>query len=277
MGLYWSVSYEPTPENNDKTFSSLYAEQVNTIHIKRLNRNDILLNKEAGNWRIVKPIQANANPTRIKLILGLLSTRSHNQFKPDPSLSLQQFDLEPAKISLRLNDKVFNFGDIDALNHYRYIQHNDVIHLIEDTIAPLLNAGAASFIDNRLFSENSHITKLNLPAITDQEISSSVITLSLENGHWQSTDTTLSADVMTTLVDSWQHAYALQVLPLSKDELKTPFGQILTVDFDDQTTTKFFVQTDIKSLYLLDHTKKLKYQFPLANTRQLFPNQDIEN
>jgi len=272
IALYWFVNYEPIEVNVNKTLSSLSLDHVHTIKIKRINRDDIVLNKIEDQWLITQPIQANANPTRVKLILALLSTSPHSQFRPDHTHSLQQFDLEPSKISVQINDQVFNFGDIEPLNHYRYIQHNGLIHLVDDTVAPLLNATASSFIDNRLLSDDRHITKLSLPAILTQDGYSKEIMLELQDGHWMSSNSKLSSDELTILIDAWQHAYAMQVLPVTD----TIIGQSITVEFNDQTNIELIVQFDTRSMSLINRTKKLKYQFPLANKRQFFPIGDIE-
>jgi len=272
IALYWFVNYEPIESNTNKTLSSLLLDHVHTIKIKRINRDNIVLNKIEGQWLITQPIQANANPTRVKLILALLSTVPHSQFRPEPTHSLQQFDLEPSKINVHINDQVFNFGDIEPLNHYRYIQHNDLIHLVDDTVAPLLNATASSFIDNRLLSDARHITKLSLPAILAQDGDSKEILLELQDGHWMSSNSKLSSDELMILIDAWQHAYAMQVLPVTD----TIIGQSITVEFNDQTHIELLVQFDTRSMSIINRTKKLKYQFPLANKHQFFPIEDIE-
>jgi len=272
IAIYWFVNYEPIEVNAHKTLSSLSIDQVHTINIKRINRDDILLTKIEDQWLITQPIQASANPTRVKLILALLSTISHSQFKPAPSHSLQQFDLDPHKISVQINDQVFNFGDVEPLSQYRYIQYNDRIHLVDDTVAPLLNATASSFINNRLLPDDLHITKLTLPAILAQDGASKEVVLELQDGHWMSSDSTLSSDDLTILIDAWQHAYAIQVLPATD----TIIGQPITVKFNDQTNIELLLQFDTRSMSIINRTKKLKYQFPLANKHQFFPIEDIE-
>ena len=273
VGLYWFINHQPAQVESNR-LSTLHAKSVHTIKIQRHNRDDIVLNKEDGNWFIAQPIQASANPTRINLILALLSSRSHSQLKPDPSLSLQQFDLDPAKISLSINEQRFEFGNVESINQYRYIRYNNSLHLIDDTVAPLLNSNAASFIDNRLFSEKLSITSLNLPEIASQEAQASALSINVENGHWKSSNETLSNDQLSKLVTAWQHAYAMQVFPLTDDKIQKEIGQNITVEFSNQASAQLLLQFNSYSMSLIDPAKKLKYQFPLSITQQFFPVQD---
>lgn len=264
IGLYWFLNKEaPIPIENPN-ISSLNATDVSTITIHRQNRNDIILNKTNDNWLISQPIQAEANTTRVNLILNLLTVVSHKQFTPDSKTSLKQFDLDPAPISVQLNDQFFKFGDIEPLNKHRYIQHNSVIHLIDDTVAPLLNSTAASFINNRLIPKGHDITKITLPNLT----------LSLDNGHWESDNVELFSDTLTATISAWQHAYALQVIPLSTEELSTQRGQNISLEFSKHETVEYLLQFDSRSLSLVDHAKKLKYQFPIAIKQQFIPEKD---
>ncbi len=275
IGLYWFINHQPAQVESNR-LSTLHAKNVDTIKIQRHNRDDIILNKKSGHWFITQPIQANANSTRINLILALLSSRSHSQLKLAPSLSLQQFDLAPAKISLSINDQKFEFGNVESINQYRYIRYNNSIHLIDDTVAPLLNSNVASFINNRLFSEELSITSLNLPEIASQEGQSSALSINLENGHWQSSNETLSPDQLSNLVTAWQHAYAIQVFPLTADKIQKAIGQNITVKFSNQASAQLLLQFNSYGMSLIDPAKKLKYQFPLSTTQQFFlvQNQD---
>jgi len=273
IGLYFFINYQ-APQIDYQRLSTLHAEDASSIIIERDNRDDIILNKKSQQWFITQPIQASANTTRVNLILDLLSSRSQGHLEPLPNQSLKQFDLQPAKVTLRINDQTFEFGNVDPLSKHRYIYHDTLIHLIADTVAPLLNATAASFIDNRLFSADHHITKLTLPALINQKSQSSPVTISLKDGHWISSNTTLSADSLTTTIDAWQHAYGMQVFTITPDSTESGIWQTITVEFVEQATIELQLQFDGNSMYVIDGSKGLKYQFPLSHRQQFFPIQE---
>jgi len=271
IGLYWFINRAPSPLVDSHHLTSLQAEHVTTIHIQRHDRDDIKLSKQDDDWFIDQPIQANANITRTKLILNLLSSVSHSQLTITPNLTLQQFSLEPAKVKLRLNDQLFEFGNIEPISKHRYIRHNNILHLVNDTVMPLLNANANSFIDNRLFSANQHITQLSLPEIVDGDSHTQAVTISLEDGHWQSSNSVLSTDSLTAVITSWQHAYAMQVMPFNN---ANAFAQTVTVEFADKTSSNLLLQLTSHHIALIDVSKKLQYQFPRAKLQQFLPIQD---
>jgi len=276
IGLYWFINYQPVQVESHR-LSTLLAKQVHDIKIQRYKRDDIVLHKEGQQWHIKQPIQASANTTRINLILDLLSSHSQGQLNLDSKLSLQQYDLDPAKITLQINDQQFEFGNTEPLSKYRYILYDNIIHLLNDTVAPLLNANAASFINNRLFSEELNITRLSLPALDNQQVHSAFLSIKLIDGHWKTQGDTLSTDQLTSLVTAWQNAYAMQVLPLTADKIQHAIGQDITVEFSNQTTVTLLLQFNHQTMSLIDAKKKLKYQFPLSVTEQLFPIKDSAN
>lgn len=275
IGLYWFINREATVTNENINISSLNTTHVTKIIIQRNNRDDIVLSKKSGDWMLISPINVQANDTRINLILGLLTTAPHNQFPIDSDLSLQQFELDSPKISVQLNEQHFYFGNIEPLSKHRYIRYNNTIYLIDDTVTPLLNANAASFINNRLIPKELHISRLTLPSMSNKESTTSTLTISSEDGHWQSTGSNLSRDMLTALIDAWQYAYATQVIPLSQDVLHDSIGQSISIELSNQTTVKLLLQFDERSMYLIDINKKLKYQFPLSIKQQFFPEDTI--
>lgn len=261
IGLYFFVNYQPTPEKTQTGLSELTQQDIHTINIKRQNRSDIEIKKVDQNWQIIQPIQAKANDTRIKLILSLLSQPLHSQFEPTATTDLEEFELGPDSINLQLNQLMVKFGGIETLSRQRYIQSNNKIYLIADNIAPLLNSTVASFIDNRLIANSLKIKQLQLPTQS----------LELKNGHWQS-DRSLSSDQLVTLIDAWQHAYAMQVLPISSDEINSLENKKVHISFEgEDNTMSLIVQTTERSVILINTDTKLAFHFPISTQSQLFP------
>jgi len=274
IGLYWFINL---PEDNNapqqETLTTLKANQVTDIIVHRSGRDTIKLVKDNTHWTIRQPIQAKANKTRVNLILDLLTLTPSKQFQITTDMSLKQFGLDPATISLQLNQQQFQFGNIEILSKKRYIKHHDAIYLVSDRLEPLLNSTAASFIDNHLIDDEDHISQLQLPDLEDKSTSKDVpITIKMVNGHWQSNKKSISTDKLTTIVDAWRYAYALQVIPLSTDTLHSLTGEKILVSFQGQLIpTEFLLQLSKQSLSLINLKNKIKYQFPLTIKQQLFP------
>ncbi len=274
LGLYW-FNTQPESSNVDSysALTNIASDTINRITITRPNNNTILLKKQDSGWQLIQPLTAKANDTRIQLILSLLSTASFAQLTPKNETELSRFEINDSALSVRLNDQLFQFGATETLSKHRYIFYNGTIHLIDDQVTPLLNANAASFIENRLLALNKTIETVSLPTLdADNHLSKNNITVTQHNGHWQTNDVTLSADALTGLIQTWQHAYATQVLPLSDQEQSAPAPYTVEITFKDEPTTiSLSLLINENSLSIIDDQSQLKYQFPISMLSQFFP------
>ncbi|PHS26223.1 MAG: hypothetical protein COA83_04105 [Methylophaga sp.] len=273
FSLYWFVNQEAPKQLQGQGLTATTHGDITKITILRDGLDTISIQKNASNWRLVHPINAPANNTRIKLLLSILNTNSHAQLSHADNATQTQLGFNDSSTILKLNEDNFQFGNIESISKRRYVLHNDVIHLIDDNVAPLLNANAASFIDNKLIALNHQISKLSLPTLnTDQTLSTHTITIEQKEGHWKSDNNKLSSDQLTILIDAWQHAYALQVLPLSTASVPASEPHNIVVWFQNQTEpVELQLQQDNRTLYLNSPSQQLSYQFPIALLQQLLP------
>lgn len=276
IGLYWFNSQSDTPINNSEQLTAINSSEIQLITITRTNVEEITLEKISSAWQITHPIKARANNTRIALLLGLLNTYSYAQQSISSDNMLAQYGLLPAKVSLKLNDYQFQFGDTETISKHRYVLHNDTIHLIDDQVTPLLNANVISFIDNRLILSTSIINKLELPILNiDKTLSDDIIIIENNEGHWQSDgQVNRKTEVdLTILVEAWQHAYALQVQPINTDGQQTiTSSHKIKIWYHNQNIpSEFELQLSKQALFIIDRSQQLKYQFPRALAQQLLP------
>lgn len=271
VGLYWFNNQESTNVNELQALTTLEQNDIQHIIISRPNSTNMTFEKTSLGWQITQPFQAQANTTRIKLLLSLLQTASYAQL--DNSNTLQQFGLSPDSIELKLNKHSFQFGDIESISNHRYILHNNSVHLVEDKVMPMLQASATSFIENKLFAKDSIIEKLSLPLFNENEtLSNKQLIIEKVNDHWQS-KSAYTADQLTTLVDTWHHTYALQVLPITETNHSNLSMKIWLQNQVD--AIEFDVQLTDKALYIIDIENKLKYQFSHSIAKQLFPSSTV--
>lgn len=276
IGLYWFNTQSDTVLNDTEQLTVINSSEIKLITITRANSDAITLEKISSAWQITHPIKARANKTRIALLLELLNTYSYAEQDLSSNTMLTQFGLSPAKLSLKLNDSLFQFGDIETISKHRYVLHDGIVHLIDDHVTPLLNANVSSFIDNRLILSSDVINKLELPMRNaDNSLSDNSVTIENNEGLWQS-DTELkqtTAIDLTILVESWQHAYALQVLPINnKSQQRLTSSHEIRVWYQNQDLPSVLeIQFTKQALFIIDHSQQLRYQFPLALAQQLLP------
>jgi len=274
IGLYLFLN-SPNKLGNysSQSISSLHFNDIQTIQVQRNEITTIELQKQDQQWLISYPITAHANPIKIKLLLSILNAKTYNQIPIANINSLAQFKLSPPAFTLKLNQHRFDFGDIESLNKYRYLQYKDIIYLIDDTIAPLLNSNANSFINNRLIGDNKKIIKLDLPLFDGKKLSNATHNIEQIDGHWQA-KIPFSADELTALIANWQHAYALQVIPL-QDNIS---GQTIRIWFEgDADPHNFIIQHNEHRLFIADPINHLNYQFPLDSLPTLFLEKPEDN
>ena len=124
-GLFWLTQQASAPDDSYKKLSNVSADIINDITIKHAHRNDIKLHKQTTGWKIIQPIAADGNRTRIRLLLSLLSAPIHNQLNDITDTSLKKLGLKPVKVSLQLNQQLFVFGDVEPISKRRYVLHNN--------------------------------------------------------------------------------------------------------------------------------------------------------
>ncbi|OUR64575.1 hypothetical protein A9Q79_04525 [Methylophaga sp. 42_25_T18] len=205
--LFWFNQQASSPNDTYNKLSDISAGIITDITINRKQGEDIKLHKHTSGWKIVHPIVADGNHTRIRLLLSLLSAPIHNQLHDVDDTSLEKLGLKPIQVSLQLNEHMFAFGDVEPLSKRRYVLHNNNVYLIDDQVSPLLNTNVASFIDNRLLSATAQITKIQLPQLLNGQLAASTpLTIAKNDDRWSSSPQSYSADKLAALVASWQQA-----------------------------------------------------------------------
>ena len=270
VGLYWFINDEPTSNTATTPLTNISNEAIHHITISQTNRADIVLKKLKQQWQLITPITARANQNRIKILLSILTIQPYRQQTIIAGQNLSQFGINKDSTNLVLNDHHFIFGDIEPIEQRRYVQHNNDLYLLEDTISPLLNTSASSFIDNRLIKAQQHITQLTIPHYQQQSLLKQTTSLQLNNGQWQS-DSKQSADKLVEIIDNWQHAAALQVIPLdalASTLQPSPFHAIVQLK-EQNEPIKLTLHLSKTHFFIINEQTELAYQFRKASYQTL--------
>lgn len=269
--LYWFNNLDDTQPVVETITTSTIAD-ITTLSIIRPNKHQVDFSKIDATWFMQSPLYARANKTRIDLLLSLLSAPIASSQEIEPQMDLSQFGFNDDSPSIRLNKLEFKFGAIEAISKQRYVLHNKKLYLTQDRIAPLLNVNDHSFIENQLLSPDKTIIHYRLPTLDkDNKLSPKVVNLYQENGQWHSS-VQQTTQRLKELVDSWQYAQALQVLPLSRLDLHNNKTLTIELIFDDQpeSVRSYQVLETNKALFIIDNQSELVYQFVPELKHQLF-------
>jgi hypothetical protein len=267
--LLWLSQREQPAEQQPAGLSALSAEAVERIQIQRQGRDTLTLERQQQNWQLSQPFTARANQTRVNLLLSLLSSPVHGQQPATDESALVKFGLKQPDVTIVMNDQSFAFGATESLSQNRYVLHQNVVYLVQDDVTPLLKASAGSFVDNRLVEEGVSIDKLALPASNEMDEQRLI---EQRDGRWHSDNGSASSDRLKTVVDNWQHAYAMQVRYLDAGQLdKLPEPQITLWLEGESAPLQLIMTLRGETLQLTNPALQLQYDFPLAMQSQLLP------
>jgi len=250
--------------------TTISAEQVHHIKIQRQGQADIELERQSADWLVSQPFKAAASASRVNLLLSLLESPFSRRITVKDAEQLEAVDLAAPRLSVYFNDQAFHFGGIESISGHRYLQHQDHLYLFEDDLSPLLLASANSFINNRLFNADEQIVQLTLPILLDDALQADqAISLKYQDGKWQSAEQQVDEAANAVIAQSWQNAYAMQVVTEKANQLENALP--IEIVFSDGTTHALLGQLSKQGLAIVHPEKQLRYQFPAALAPAFFP------
>lgn len=223
----WFISQNKT---SISYLSTLDAAQVTHIVIPR-EHGDIVLVRKTNTWLMEKPYALPAHEFRVQSLLGLLQTPVSQSYAAD-DLDLAQFDLNPARASIRFNEQEIRFGKSNPVNNKRYILSDAHIYLLDDTLYPLISAEAASLINVSPVPASGSIEKITLPEMTLQR--------SAKNNWIDASGKIVAADTAQQLLDNWRDASAFGAHAYMARTGAKP----VTIELNNKMTLHFLVSPE---------------------------------
>ena len=179
--------------------TQLSADEVTQIVIRH-NQRHLELSRTGNRWRMLQPLNIEANSFRIDTLLKMLNTVSHASY-PVAELEAGKYGLSEADTSISFNDVTIEFGITNPVNNYRYVRIDDTVHLIDDHFYPLLSSQTGTLVARELIASDAVIDKMVLPELTLYKS---------ENNLWQSSGNTEPDAIIETL-HHWQNSQAFGV------------------------------------------------------------------
>ena len=208
LGIWVYVA--PPPERDETiALSTLRPADVQRITFSRGGasadargdalRSGIVLEREAGIWRITAPFTARAEPLQVERLLGTVETRASARFPPR---ELAQYGLGTPAARLTLNDQAFTFGGVNQLTREQYVLTNDAVYAVPFSQRTALPSDADALIARALLGRDEYPVRFALPDFS----------MTLTDGRWrldpETSDTT--ADERNAWVDAWRNATAMR-------------------------------------------------------------------
>lgn len=202
------VIYQPgkKPPPDEPPLANLQPADIDHIRLLRSHQADVDLVRKDGRWWMTSPYALPANEGRVREILGIpaMQVQAH---VAGSGKDLSRFGLAEPDVRVRLGDHEFAFGDTNPLSYERYVGYAGQVYLVDDTVYAQLIATPPEYVSTRLLERGAKLDAITLPDLTLVE----------REGRWKVTQGStkgVSADAITSLVQAWQSAQALQVSKL---------------------------------------------------------------
>ena len=251
--LIMLVAYEPGKDKDiiPTTLTNLKSSDIFHIKINRhstdKSQQELEFKKTSAGWIMLKPYEISANTFRINSILEILSTVSFSQ-NDLSNLNPDTFGLTKPIVTITFNNKTsLIFGHNKSLKNHRYIKIGSTLHMTSDIFLYKLSAKSESYINHKLLNDNK-IVKLTLPSLS----------LEKTDGTWTSSpkNNNLSADSINQLINEWQLS---QAYDLNKLKLITKSKADITIQYENNETTRFKIEKNTKSFNLINLNNGIRY------------------
>ena len=259
---YYAYTTHQQQNQADTAFqlTALSADNIEHIIIRH-NQRSVELRKRADRWRMLQPIDIEANGFRIDTLLKLLNTVSHADYEA-AELELETYGLSEVITSIRLNDVVIEFGGTNPINNFRYVRLGDRVHMIDDHFYPLLSSQIGTLVARELLPSDAKIDKLVLPQMT----------LSRDDSQrWRSSSAT-DPDLITETLHHWKNSQAFGVHNYMARESLADISVFLS---GETKPIRFHVTDTDPWLIIARPDLDLEYHFNLELYERLLPGTDV--
>lgn len=131
-----------------KSHATLYDKSIGDdakdIMIHAEGREDILLKKEGGIWKVVKPEAFIADKNKVRHLFTLLSENADSRYAIEGK-DLKSYGLDIDRLSISFNGVKIIFGKLNDITRKRYVKKGNEMYLVEETISGLMEMGVDTF------------------------------------------------------------------------------------------------------------------------------------
>ena len=254
---------QETQDVETHTVSAIDAQTIKRIEVSRKRSKDLVFEKNNGHWTIVSPLLARANPDRIDSILGIVSSSSHTRINTGEE-KLVTFGLEPAQITVNLNQYEFKFGHTDPIDERRYLYFDGLIHLIDDGLFHQLRQMPEFFVSTRLVPNEETIAAMRIKGrLLEKRGNNWLLTPALAG---------VDSDKLAVLVDNWKQARARRILPYTEGNK----AQRIRLSFSSGRETIYELVSQTPAFILGRSDLGLQYLFEAEIAPLLLPEEDTD-
>ena len=244
-----------------------------TVKLTQLKRGDVVritieprgaavikLEKSGSAWRIVAPLNAQAEDTQVDRLIDIVNANSKQKLA---NADLVQFDLNPPPVRVTLNDQSFAFGRINDITNEQYVATANGVYLAPPLYGYGIPTDATKLLSRRLLDEGE------VPVAFDFGRYKIVRD---DKGKWDTAgafaaakDQPLSQDDFNRWADEWRHTSALSVAPDKDGRTR----EHVNVRFKDGKTVSMGILQKEPDFQLVRKDNAMRYHFGVEVGRRL--------
>lgn len=157
--LLWRHAH--APRSQAKPLFSVTPAAVTRLDARWASGKQITLLRRPSGWQMTAPVQAPADPTRVKAFLAALDEPVSRSYAA-ADVPLKGAGLAPPRLVLTVNREKAELGRLNPTNGLRYIRLGPRVLLVADTLLPRLAAGPWQFISTRLLPSGTRVREVRL-------------------------------------------------------------------------------------------------------------------
>jgi len=262
IGLY--AYLRPTEDVQQSIrVTQLKRDDINRIRLQRNANVDLRLEKRHGSWYVTQPYQTHAEPLQVDRLLDLTMTTASGEF---PAQNLSRYGLDPASVTVTLNDQSFSFGDINEITNEQYLASDGRVYLVRTYHGYSLPTNMAELIGRKLLADHEKPLAYDFGEwqVVRNDKGAWTIQGKAPAGH----DVAPTPDELNVWVAEWQLASALSVSPYEAE----PRGERIDIRFSNGESATFHVLAREPEVVLVRTPGNMRYQLGAdAGARLLDP------
>ena len=188
--------------------TQLKRDDVTSITVEPRGAAAIKLEKHGGAWRIVTPLNAQAEATQVDRLIDIVNANSKQKLA---NADLTQFDLNPPQVRVTLNDQAFSFGRVNDITYEQYVAAAGGVYLVPPLYGYGIPTDATKLLSRRLLDAGEVPVAFDFGRYRIIRDDKGTWTAS---GEFATTkEAALSQDDFNRWADEWRYTSALSVEP----------------------------------------------------------------
>lgn len=265
VGLVLLNVYKPGAKKETgerQPLTTINADSITTIRLQRPNQEDVVLQKDNEQWRLVAPVNARADRFRVDNLLQLLGAKSEGTL---PANDFGKYGLDKPLAIVRFNDDEIRFGALHPFNNLQYALYANQVHLLSTASFRQAAMPWDDFLSTALLEKDIKPVAFAFPRFN----------LTLKEGTWElkPANKDISGDRVNTFVEEWRYARALKV---ARHQGKAPTAKVRITYIDEakkEAARPQMLEIGIAALkpevVLYRADENLDYHFPVSTGERL--------